>query len=70
MELSEGRFMKRLNQWDLKLKTGINQANISLIERGYVSPTQEEKIRLAKALGVREDELTWPDAKVEALVRS
>ena len=68
MELREGRFKKRLSQWDLKLKTGINQTKISLIERGYVSPTQEEKVKLAKALGVREDDLTWPDAKEEALV--
>jgi len=60
MNLTEVRFHKKMTQWDLKIRTGINQTKISLIERGYVLPRDEEKQRLAKALGVKVDQIDWP----------
>jgi predicted transcriptional regulator len=60
MDLAEARFHCKLSQWDLRLKTGISQTKISLIERGYVVPRDEEKQRLAKALEVRADQIDWP----------
>jgi DNA-binding XRE family transcriptional regulator len=61
MDITEARFKKRLTQWDLRIKTGISQTKISLIERGYVDPHEEEKQKIAKALGLRVDQITWPD---------
>jgi transcriptional regulator with XRE-family HTH domain len=60
VNLTEVRFHKRLTQWDLKVRTGINQTKISLIERGYVFPRDEEKQKLAMALGLTVDEIDWP----------
>jgi ribosome-binding protein aMBF1 (putative translation factor) len=59
MNLAEVRFHKKMTQWDLKIRTWINQTKISLIERGYVSPRDEEKQKLAKALGVKADQIDW-----------
>jgi len=61
MNLVEARFKKRLTQLDLRLKTGIHQSRISMIENGYVSPREDEKIRLAKALKLRPDQIIWPN---------
>ena len=60
MDLTVARKIKKLTQWDLKKKTGINQTKISLIERGYVVPTKKEKFLIAKALGFHIDEIKWP----------
>lgn len=62
MSLREVRVMKRCNQWDLALKTGISQSRISLIENGYVEPRPEEKRALAKALGVAQKEIFQENA--------
>lgn len=59
MNLTEARFHKKITQWDLRLRTGINQTKISLIERGYVFPRDEEKQKLAKALGMSVDQIDW-----------
>jgi len=61
MDLKTARFKKNLTQWDLKAKTGIHQSKISLMERGYLEPNKDEVKRLAKALGVKADDLTWND---------
>jgi transcriptional regulator with XRE-family HTH domain len=61
MDLAEARFHKKMTQWDLKARTGISQTKISLIERGFVPARDEEKARLAKALGMRADQIDWPD---------
>ena len=50
MTLREARFFKGFNQWDISLKTGISQSKLSLIERGYVNPRDDEKERIADAL--------------------
>ena len=53
MTLREARFFKRLNQWDISVKTGIPQSKLSLIERGYINPREDEKKKIAKALGCK-----------------
>jgi transcriptional regulator with XRE-family HTH domain len=60
MYLFEARARKRFTQWDIRLATGIHQSKLSLIERGYVTPSDEEKEALAGALGVAVDEIQWP----------
>ena len=50
MTLREARFFKGLNQYDIALRTGIAQSKISLIERGYLEPKDDEKEKIAKAL--------------------
>ena len=44
------RKYKGLNQFQLRIATGIHQSRISLIENLYVVPREDEKTRLAKAL--------------------
>ena len=44
------RAIREVNQLDIFLKTGISQSRLSLIERGYAIPKDEEKQRLAKFL--------------------
>jgi len=53
MNLFEARAKRRMTQWDLRRKTGIHQSKISLIERGYVIPKEDEKARIARALRCR-----------------
>jgi DNA-binding XRE family transcriptional regulator len=57
MSLFEYRAKKRLTQWDVRKATGIHQSKISLIENGYVNPSEDEKIKIATALGVNVKEI-------------
>ena len=57
MTLREARFFKGLNQWDISVKTGIPQSKLSLIERGYVDPREDEKKKIAKVLGQKVAEI-------------
>jgi len=59
MNLREARFKSGFTQWDVGLKTRIHQSKISLFERGYLVPRADEKKRIAKALGLRTDDLDW-----------
>ena len=54
------RFKKRFIQHDLVKATGIPQSKISLIERGYISPTKNERRAIAKALQVDPQGIDWP----------
>jgi len=60
MQLFEARARKRVTQWDLTFKTGIHQSKISLMERGYVEPSVEEKGKIANALGLKMADIKWP----------
>ena len=53
--LKEARFFAGKPQIRLWLETGIHYSTISRIECGYIEPTEEKKIMLAKALGVKKD---------------
>ncbi|MCF8051569.1 MAG: helix-turn-helix transcriptional regulator [Desulfobacterales bacterium] len=66
MNLREARMKRQVTQWDLRLRAGINQSKVSLIERGYVQPSEEEKAAIAKALGLRVDEIEWAQAEAAA----
>lgn len=57
MNIREARFLKNLTQWELSIKINIPQSKISLIENGYLVPSDKEKTKLASALGKRKAEL-------------
>ena len=59
------RVLKRIPQEYLEAQTRINQTRISQIDNGLVTPTNGEKKKLAKALGVPVSEI-WPgDSKLK-----
>jgi transcriptional regulator with XRE-family HTH domain len=70
VRLAAARAEKALTQWDLALETGISQARVSLIERGYIIPRLDEKQRLATALGLKTDQIEWPQLRRGARVQS
>ena len=53
--LKEARFKKKQTQLRLYLETGITPCVISWIENGRWNPSEEEKEKLTKALGVTKD---------------
>ena len=59
MKLFEARARRRVTQWDMRKRTGIHQSKISLIERGYVDPSEAEKTMIAAALGFDVSEIQW-----------
>ena len=63
MDLREARFKNKLTQFDLCIKTGIQQSKISHFERGYLVPRDDEKKRIAKALGIKMSDLAWKGKK-------
>jgi transcriptional regulator with XRE-family HTH domain len=65
MNLLETRFQKRLTQWTLARTLGVHQSRISLIENGIVTPTESEKEALAGGLGVRIEDIEWPEIEPE-----
>ncbi|MGA2516540.1 MAG: helix-turn-helix transcriptional regulator [Thermodesulfobacteriota bacterium] len=46
------RFLKEVPQWDLALKLGMSQAQVSNIERGRIEVGHDLKIKIARALEV------------------
>lgn len=59
MNLFEARAKKRVTQWDLRKLVGISQSKVSLIENGFVKPSEEEKTAIAKALGFGASDIDW-----------
>ncbi|MBA3030861.1 MAG: helix-turn-helix transcriptional regulator [Desulfobacteraceae bacterium] len=59
MILKIARHVKNKNQYDLSRETCIPQSKISLFENGYLSPNDQEKTAIAKALSVGVDEIDW-----------
>ncbi len=53
MEMRKARFFKGLSQYDVAFKTGIPQSRLSLIERGYSNPKENERKKIAKVLGTQ-----------------
>lgn len=51
------RIVGGLTQYGLRNRTGINTAKISLIENGYIQPSDEEKEVICKALNVSVEEV-------------
>jgi transcriptional regulator with XRE-family HTH domain len=50
--LREVRAARRVTQFDLRIKTGFSQSLISYWERGLLHPTEDQKKKLASALGL------------------
>lgn len=61
MDLRELRFRKRISQWELSRTSGVHQSRISLIENCFSTPTNDEKNKLAKALGLKPGEIEWEE---------
>jgi len=59
-KLKETRFFKGMNQYQLANLAQVHQSRISLIEKGYAKPRPGEKVRLARALGVKVEDL-WSE---------
>jgi len=55
--LREVRVLKRVSQYVLALQTTIPQCKISLIENSLVKGNEGEKRKIAKALGVKIEEI-------------
>jgi len=55
--LRQKRLFQELTIYDLERRTGLNTAKISLIERGYRDPRDDEKQKLAKALKCRVEDI-------------
>lgn len=55
--LREVRVVKRITQFQLRLCTGIHQSKISMIENNLIQAREDEKRRLAKAFGVKMEEI-------------
>jgi transcriptional regulator with XRE-family HTH domain len=56
------RFLKEIPQWDLALKLGMSQAQVSNIERGRIEVGRDLKIKIARALEVDVTEV-FPEEK-------
>ena len=67
MDLVEVRVKRRKTQWEISRLTGINQTKLSLIENGYVSPSDEEKQKIAKALEFGLEEIDYGRIALNAL---
>ena len=64
MSLRTVRFFKKMSQWDIAKITGIPQSKVSLIERGYIKPKEQEIEKFVKALNCEREELIIePDQK-------
>ena len=60
MDLRIARMRKMICQYELSHRTGISQGLISLIERGYRQPTNDQADKIADALRVNIKEI-FPD---------
>lgn len=60
--LRSKRFFAELSIYDLGQKIGMDPARLSLIERGFKIPREEEKELLTRALGCEVHEI-FPETK-------
>lgn len=59
--LKEIRFEKNVTQLEMYIRCGVSQARISLMENGKYIPSEDERKKLAEALGMSENEIRWPE---------
>ena len=64
MLIGELRKAAGLTQAELAQMSGVDQSNISKIERGAKQPLLDTARRIAAALGKRVEEITWPTPRV------
>jgi len=55
--LRRARLLREMSLYDLRARTGISVSKLSLVERGIEQPSEEEKRRLSRALGVQLQDL-------------
>ena len=55
--LRRERLLQGKSLYDMRGRSGISVSKLSLIERGIEQPNEDEKHRLARALGVRLQDL-------------
>lgn len=67
--LRKARLKSDKSQLQLMKETGIYFATISRIERGWLKPTDEQKMKLAEALGVKKDWLFPNEREDKKVVR-
>ena len=67
MDLYLARVTKKITQWELALRTGISQSQLSLYERGYREPSQEAKEKIAGALDMPADQIEFREPKGESI---
>jgi predicted transcriptional regulator len=60
MDLREARFKRGITQWSLSKITNVHQSRISLIENGDKASEKEKEV-LAKGLGVKVEDIDWPN---------
>jgi len=60
--MKKARFEAKKTQVQISQLTGIHQSKISFIEGGFWNPTEEEKIKIANALGIEKTQL-FPEEK-------
>jgi transcriptional regulator with XRE-family HTH domain len=51
LQLRVVRIVKRLTIWDLAQKAGVVASRLSMIERGVVVASEEERERIARVIG-------------------
>ena len=51
------RIASDLTLFDVAQKSGVSQTKLSMVERGIVPPTPEERMAIARALGADSDAL-------------
>jgi len=61
-KVRELRFFKGLSQWQIALAAGMSQTKLSLIERGFIHPTEADKERIAEILETKIEDL-FPEAQ-------
>jgi transcriptional regulator with XRE-family HTH domain len=62
MNLRILRVLKGFTQYEIAAHTGISQPKISLIERGFIKPKDQEKNALADVLKMDVHEIEWAEA--------
>lgn len=55
--LRRERILRQMSLYDVRARTGMSVSKLSLVERGIERVSEDEKKRLAKALGVRLEEI-------------
>ena len=55
--LRRERILRQMSLYDVRGRSGISVSKLSLIERGIEQPNEDEKHRLARALGLRLQDL-------------
>ena len=61
ISLKTARSILGVSQWELEMRSGVHQSRISLFENGLKSPKETERIKLAAALGLRPNDIEWPN---------